>query len=330
MPRMSGYPQSRLRRLRGSPTLRRMLAEVRLSRDELIAPLFVRDGQGVRREISSMPGQFQLSCDTAMETVRRWAGLGLPAVLLFGIPDRKDAAGSGAWDEGGAVQQLCRQIKRELPQIVVFTDVCLCEYTDHGHCGPLLQSPYGVTVDNDAAIESLGRIAVSHARSGADVVAPSAMMDGQIAAIRSALDAEGLVGTPILSYAVKFASSLYGPFREAADSAPQSGDRRTYQMDYRAPRQAGLEAELDVEEGADMLMVKPAWTYLDLIAEVRRRFDLPLAAYHVSGEYSCIKAAAANGWIDEKGVVLEVISAIKRAGADLVITYFAEQLAQWL
>jgi porphobilinogen synthase len=307
-----------------------MLAEVRLSRDELIAPLFVRDGSGVRREIGSMPGQFQLSSDTAMETVRRWAGLGLPAVLLFGIPDRKDASGSGAWDEAGAVQELCRRIKRELPQVVVLTDVCLCEYTDHGHCGPLAKGAGGVTVDNDAAIELLGRVAVSHARSGADIVAPSAMMDGQVGAIRAALDADGLIQTAILSYAVKFASSLYGPFREAADSAPQEGDRRSYQMDYRAPRQAAMEARLDVEEGADLLMVKPAWTYLDLIAETRRRFDLPLAAYHVSGEYSCIKAAAANGWIDEKAAALEVTSAIKRAGADLIITYFAEQLAQWV
>jgi porphobilinogen synthase len=337
---MAKFPQTRLRRLRSSPTLRRMLAEVRLSRDELIAPLFVRDGSGVRREIGSMPGQFQLSAENAMETVRRWAGKGLPAVLLFGIPDRKDASGSGAWDEKGAVQHLCRQIKRELPDVLVVTDVCLCEYTDHGHCGPLATGAgpgaagapgaAGTTVDNDAAIELLARVAVSHARNGADIVAPSAMMDGQIQAIRAGLDAAGFLQTAILSYAVKFASSLYGPFREAADSAPQSGDRRTYQMDYRAPRQAALEALADVEEGADLLMVKPAWTYLDLIAEVRRRFDLPLAAYHVSGEYSCIKAAAANGWLDEKAAALEVTSAIKRAGADLIITYFAEQLAEWL
>ncbi len=301
---------------------------MRLSRDELIAPLFVRGGRGVRREIASMPGQFQFSVDTALETVRRWAGKGLPAVLLFGIPDRKDAAGSGAWDEGEAVQELTRQIKKDLPEVVVITDVCLCEYTDHGHCGPL--GPGG-TVDNDAAIELLGKVAVSHARAGADVVAPSAMMDGQVRAIRQALDAAGLIQTAILSYAVKFASGFYGPFREAAESPPQFGDRRSYQMDWRCgPRQARRELLLDVEEGADLLMVKPAWSYLDLIAEVRRRFDLPLAAYHVSGEYACLKAAAANGWLEEKPAVLEVMTAIRRAGADLIITYFAEQLADWL
>ena len=340
---MARFPQTRLRRLRASPTLRRMLAEVRVSRDQLVAPLFVRPGKGERRDIASMPGQFQFSVDTAMETVRRWADKGLPAVLLFGIPEHKDAAGSGAWDDGGPVQELIRQVKRSLPQVVVITDVCLCEYTDHGHCGPLVKNrdshlfpgkekigdcPY--FVDNDAAIESLGRVAVSHAASGADIVAPSAMMDGQVGAIRGALDAAGFPSTAILSYAVKFASSLYGPFREAAGCAPSFGDRRSYQMDPLAPRQAALEAAADVEEGADLLMVKPAWTYLDVIAEVRRRFDLPLAAYHVSGEYACLKAAAANGWLDEKAAALEVTSAIRRAGADLIITYFAEQLADWL
>jgi porphobilinogen synthase len=359
---MAGFPQVRLRRLRASTTLRRMLAEVRLSRDELIAPLFVRDLGGVPRPIASMPGQFQFSVADGLETVRRWAGKGLPAVLLFGLPEHKDAIGSGAWDEAGAVQELCRRIKKALPDVVVITDVCLCEYTDHGHCGPLAKpggktrarsgrsgsaaggptgaasagkggpagQAAGVVVDNDAAIESLARVAVSHARSGADIVAPSAMMDGQVAAIRQGLDAAGFGQTAILSYAVKFASSMYGPFREAADCAPQFGDRRTYQLDFRAPRQAAMEARLDAEEGADLLMVKPAWTYLDVIAEVRRRFDLPLAAYHVSGEYACLKAAAANGWLDEKAAAIEVTTAIKRAGADLIITYFAEQLAEWL
>ena len=323
-----------------------MLAGVRLSRDELIAPLFVRTGGGPPRPIASMPGQFQFPVEDALETVRRWAGKGLPAVLLFGLPDRKDPTGSGAWDEAGPVQELCRRIKKSLPETVVITDVCLCEYTDHGHCGPLTKAgPKGreraagrgaagwagkVTVDNDMAIESLARVAVSHAKAGADLVAPSAMMDGQVAAIRQGLDAAGFDRTAILSYAVKFASSLYGPFREAAGCAPQFGDRRSYQMDFRAPRQAAMEARLDVEEGADMLMVKPAWTYLDVIAEVRRRSDLPLAAYHVSGEYACLKAAAANGWLDEKAAVIEVTTAIKRAGADLIITYFAEQLAEWL
>jgi porphobilinogen synthase len=304
-----------------------MLGGVRLSRDELIAPLFVREGDGQPRPIASMPGQFQFSVADALETVRRWAGKGIPSVLLFGLPRHKDAAGSGAWDDAGAVQELCRRIKKSLPDIVVMTDVCLCEYTDHGHCGPL---GAGVRVDNDAANESLAKTAVSHARAGADVTAPSAMMDGQVAAIRSALDSAGFIDTAILAYAVKLASSMYGPFREAAGSAPRFGDRRSYQMDFRAPRQAGMEARLDADEGADMLMVKPAWTCLDLIAQVRRQSELPVAAYHVSGEYACLKAAAANGWLDEKAAAIEVTTAIKRAGADLVITYFAEQLAEWI
>jgi len=328
---MTGYPERRLRRLRGSATLREMLAGVRLRREELIAPLFVCEGGNVRREIPSMPGQFQLSDDAAMDAVRRWADKGLRAVLLFGIPDRKDEEGSSAWDDGAAVQRLAAQVKRALPQMLVITDVCLCEYTSHGHCGTVMRRPDGsADVDNDATLQSLAKAALSHARAGADIVAPSAMMDGQVRAIREALDAAGFHDTGIMSYAVKFASSLYGPFREAAQSAPGCGDRRSYQMDYRAPRQAMLEAAADVDEGADILMVKPAGAYLDVIAEVRRRFDLPLAAYHVSGEYSCIMAAARNGWIDLRAVVLETTSAVKRAGADLVITYFAESLAEWL
>ena len=308
-----------------------MLTTVRLSRDELIAPVFVREGEGVRREIPSMPGQYQHSVDTALATARRWADKGLRAVLLFGIPDRKDAVGSEAWSDTAAVQRLTRQIKGELPGLVVFTDVCLCEYTDHGHCGTILERPDGrKDVDNDATLESLAKTAVSHARAGADVVAPSAMMDGQVAAIRRALDDKGFKTTAIMSYAVKFASSLYGPFRDAAESAPEFGDRRTYQMDYRAPQQAIPEAAADLDEGADIIMVKPAATYLDVIGEVRRRFDAPLAAYHVSGEYAMLKAACAAGWLDERQAVMEVTSAIKRAGADLIITYFAEQLADWL
>jgi len=308
-----------------------MLAEVRLSRDELIAPLFVREGKDFRVEIPSMPGQYQHSADTAMQTVRRWADKGLRAVLLFGIPDVKDAVGSVAWDDEAAVQRLVRQIKQELPSLVVVTDVCLCEYTDHGHCGTLVDRGGGrLDVDNDATLESLARTAVSHARCGADVVAPSAMMDGQVAAIRRALDDGGHKTTSILSYAVKFASSMYGPFRDAAESAPQFGDRRTYQMDYRAAGQAIREAEADLREGADILMVKPAATYLDVIAAVKARFDAPLAAYHVSGEYASLKAAARAGWLDERAAAVEVTTAIKRAGADLIITYFAEQLADWL
>ncbi len=308
-----------------------MLAEVRLDVGDLIAPLFVRAGEGVRREIPSMPGQFQLSVDTAVETARRWADKGIGAVLLFGIPESKDAVGSRAWDDDAPVQRLARRLAEDLPDLLVVTDVCLCEYTDHGHCGTLTGAGGGRRdVDNDATLASLARTAVSHARCGAGVVAPSAMMDGQVGAIRQALDAEGFSETAILSYAVKFASGMYGPFRDAAESPPGFGDRRSYQMDYRACRQAFAEAELDLAEGADMLMVKPAATYLDVIAEVRRRFDAPLAAYHVSGEFASIKAAAAAGWLDEAAAAVEVTTAIRRAGADVVITYFAEALADWL
>ncbi len=328
---MSGFPQQRLRRLRHNATLREMLAGVRLSRDELIAPLFVRQGQGIRNEIPSLPGQFQFSVDTALETLRRWADTGLQACLLFGIGSQKDATGSEASDAQAAVQRLIGQAKDALPNLLVITDVCLCEYTDHGHCGPLGKRPDGVIdVDNDAALESLAKVALSHVQAGADVVAPSAMMDGQVRAIRTALDKADFVTTPILSYAVKYASKLYGPFRDAAESAPQSGDRGSYQMDPRAPHQWALEAESDVAEGADIVMVKPAAAYLDVIAAVRSHVNVPVAAYHVSGEYAMIKAAAANGWIDEQGVALEITTAIKRAGADLIITYYAEQLAQWL
>ena len=328
---MADFPTRRLRRLRHNATLRDMLATVRLSRDELIAPLFVREGEGILAEIPSMPGQFQHSVDTAMETIRRWTDAGLRAVLLFGIPDTKDAMGSRAWDEGSAVQRLCRQIESDLPRGLVITDVCLCEYTDHGHCGVLRKtSDTAGDVDNDVTLEFLGKTALSHARSGADVVAPSAMMDGQVAAIRQALDAEGFSTTAILAYAVKFASSLYGPFRDAAESPPGFGDRKTYQMDPRASGQALAEAKADLDEGADLLMVKPAAAYLDVIAAVRRRFDAPLAAYHVSGEYAMIKAAGRAGWLDEQAAALEITRAIKRAGADLIITYFAEQLTGWI
>ena len=308
-----------------------MLAETRLDRRDLIGPLFVRGLTGVRNEIASMPGQFQLSVDAALETARRWAGLGLPAVLLFGIPAAKDAVGSSAWDDAEAVQELTRRIKADVPGMVVITDVCLCEYTEHGHCGTLRAGHGGTAdVDNDATLVSLAKVAASHAAAGADVVAPSAMMDGQVAAIRAALDAAGHADTAIMSYAVKFASSMYGPFRDAAESPPAFGDRHGYQMDYRAPHQASLEADADIDEGADILMVKPAATYLDIIRQVRGRTDLPLAAYHVSGEYSAIKAAAGAGWLDERSAAVEVTTAIKRAGADLIITYFAEQLCGWL
>ena len=328
---MSGFSIRRLRRLRATPALRDMLAEVQLSHEDLIAPLFVREGENVRHEITSMPGQFQYSVDTAAETVKAWTDKGLRAVLLFGLPDVKDAVGSEAWNDEAAVQRLTRHIKADVPDMLVMTDVCLCEYTDHGHCGTLCDRPDGQKdVDNDATLGSLAKVAVSHARAGADVVAPSAMMDGQVAAIRQGLDEAGFDGARIMSYAVKFASSLYGPFRDAAESPPQFGDRRTYQMDYRAPAQAIPEAVTDVDEGADIVMVKPAATYLDIIAHVRQYVDVPLAAYHVSGEFSMIKAAVGAGWLDERGTVLEITSAIKRAGADLIITYYAEQLADWL
>ena len=328
---MSGFPTTRLRRLRTTKTLRDMLAEVSLGRSELIAPLFVKEGQGIKLEIPSMAGQYQHSVDTALSTVRRWANKGLKAVLLFGIPETRDPVGSEAWDPDAATQRLVSEIKATIPEVLVITDVCLCEYTDHGHCGTLYKRPDGqMDVDNDATLESLARTAVSHAKAGADIVAPSAMMDGQVAAIRKGLDEAGFENTGIMSYSVKFASSLYGPFRDAAQSAPQSGDRRTYQMDYRSVRQSVLEAKSDIDEGADIIMIKPAATYLDVIAEVRRLVSVPLAAYHVSGEYAMIKAAAKAGWLDEQAAATEVTLAIKRAGADLIITYFAEQLAEWL
>jgi len=315
---MAGFPTRRMRRLRAGATLREMLAEVRLSPHRLIAPLFLREGTGVRREIASMPGQFQFS---------------VPAVLLFGIPDddRKDATGSEAWADTAAVQRLTGEIKQALPELVVITDVCLCEYTAHGHCGAIAAGQDGrMDVDNDPTLDLLARTAVSHAAAGANIVAPSAMMDGQVGAIRRGLDEAGYPNTAILSYAVKFASSLYGPFRDAAESPPQFGDRRSYQMDYRAGRQAACEADLDLEEGADMVMVKPAAAYLDVIAAVRRQVHVPLAAYHVSGEYAMIKAAAQAGWLDERAAAVEITSAISRAGADLIITYFAEQLTDWI
>jgi len=325
------FPVRRLRRLRYNATLRDMLADVKVTREDLIAPVFVREGKGISKEIVSMPGQYQFSVDTGMETVRRWADKGLRAVLLFGIPDEKDSAGSGAWDESAAVQRLAGEIKRALPDMLVITDVCMCEYTDHGHCGAICRRPDGQSdVDNDTTLQLLARTALSHARAGADVVAPSAMMDGQVGTIREALDANGFETVALMSYAVKFASSMYGPFRDAAESPPQFGDRRTYQMDFRAPGQGRAEARLDVDEGADIIMVKPAATYLDIIASVRSQVDTPMAAYHVSGEFAMLKAAAQAGWLDEKAAAMEVTAAMKRAGADLIITYYAEQLADWM
>ncbi len=309
-----------------------MLASVRLNPKDLIAPLFVRDGEDLAREIPSMPGQYQYSPDRALDTARRWHDKGLPAVILFGVTDenKKDETGTGACDSDAPVQRLTADIKARIPGMVVITDTCLCEYTAHGHCGPIAETEYGKDVDNDTTLQLLARTAVSQAAAGADIVAPSAMMDGQVGAIRAALDEAGYHRRAIMSYAVKYASNMYGPFRDAAESPPGFGDRRSYQMDFRDRTQAGIEATADESEGADIIMIKPAATYLDVIAKVRNITSLPLAAYHVSGEYSQIMAAAQNGWVDEKGAAFEVTAAIKRAGADLVITYFAENLVDWL
>ena len=320
------YPTTRMRRLRGSETLRRMVRETRLSRDDLILPLFVVEGSGVREPVASMPGVFRHSVDLLVAEVKRVRDAGIPAVLLFGIPEAKDARGSGADAADGIVQRAVESIKAAEPDLCVMTDVCLCEYTDHGHCGIVADGD----VDNDPSVERLAVTALSHARAGADIVAPSDMMDGRVAAIRAALDAHDFPGVAILSYAAKFASAFYGPFREAAESTPQFGDRRSYQMDPPNRREALREMRLDVEEGADALMVKPALPYLDLLAEARREFDLPLAAYQVSGEYAMIKAAAERSWIDGDRAMDESLIAVKRAGADWIVTYAAVEVASRL
>ncbi len=320
----------RPRRLRRTETLRRMVRETQLSADDLIAPLFIAEGHGVNRPINSMPGHAQRSVDRIDGELDAIRELGIPAVLLFGIPLHKDAEGSGAWDAAGPVPSAIRAIKRHTPDMLVVADVCMCEYTDHGHCGVLADTPGSGEVLNDPTLVLLARAAVAYAEAGADIIAPSAMMDGQVAAIRAALDDAGFTHIPIMSYAAKFASAFYGPFREAAESTPRFGDRRAYQMDPANGREALHEVALDVAEGADMLMVKPAGAYLDIIRAVRERYDLPLAAYQVSGEYAMIKAAAANGWIDERRAALESLTAIKRAGADMIITYYAKEAAHWL
>jgi len=349
-----------MRRLRRSEALRGMVRETRLAPTDFVYPLFVCPGEGVRKEVSSMPGVFNLSVDQAVKEAAEAKALGVPAVILFGLPEKKDEVATGAWAEDGIVQRATRAIKREVRDMVVVGDVCLCEYMSHGHCG-IVQKPatknapksvgaMAVTrdqldaaatklaqdaaaeyeIDNDASLEILAKTAVSQARAGMDVIAPSDMMDGRVAAIRKALDAGGFANVPILSYAAKFASAFYGPFREAADSAPQFGDRRSYQMDGANLREAMREIELDLEEGADMIMVKPAMPYLDVLAEARRRFDVPLAAYQVSGEYAMIQAAARNGWVDGKRIMMESLLSIKRAGADLILTYFAKDAAKLL
>jgi porphobilinogen synthase len=321
------FPQNRPRRLRRTEALRSLVRETRLGVDDLVYPLFVREGKGIENEIASMPGQFQRSIDTLTKECERAQALGIPAVILFGIPDTKDDCGSEAWREDGITQRAIRSLKRELPDLIVIADVCLCEYASHGHCGLLTAEG---EVDNDKTLELLARSAVSLAAAGADIVAPSDMMDGRVAAIRAELDRQSLERIPILSYAAKFASAFYGPFREAAESAPKFGDRKAYQMDPANAREAALEIELDILEGADMIMVKPALPYLDILRQARDRFEVPLAAYNVSGEYSMIKAAARNGWIDEERVMMESLLAIKRAGADFILTYFAPAAAEVL
>ncbi len=314
------FPINRMRRLRATDALRSLVRETRLEPSQFVLPLFVCPGEGVRREIGSMPGHAQLSIDLTVRECTEARDLGLGGVLLFGIPESKDEMASGAYAEDGIVQRAVRAIKRDVPGLNVITDVCNCEYTSHGHCGLVVNGD----VDNDATLEWLAKSAVSHARAGADIVAPSDMMDGRVAAIRKALDEAGFKNTPILSYAAKYASCFYGPFRDAAESAPQFGDRRSYQMDPANSREALREIELDLEEGADMIMVKPAMPYLDVIRQARDRWDVPIAAYQVSGEFSMIQAAARNGWIDLDRATLESLTAIKRAGAEIIITYFAK------
>ncbi|HVQ54148.1 MAG TPA: porphobilinogen synthase [Thermoanaerobaculia bacterium] len=323
---MTAFPTTRMRRLRRTPALRGLVRETRLSAEQFVAPLFVRHGKGLREPIASLPGVHRLSPDEALAETQRLAALGVASVILFGIPERKDETGSEAWDDAAAVQETARILKRSAPSVAVMTDVCLDEYTSHGHCGVLR----GDEVDNDATLPLLAKAALSQARAGADVVAPSDMMDGRVAAIRAALDGAGFQETAILSYAAKTASAFYGPFREAAGSAPKFGDRRAYQMDPANRREAMREIALDLDEGADAVMVKPALAYLDVIREARQRFDAPIAAYNVSGEYAMVKAAAANGWIDERRVVLEILTGIVRAGADFVLTYHAADAARWI
>jgi porphobilinogen synthase len=320
------FPVTRLRRLRRTEALRSLVRETRLTPDSLVFPLFVCPGEGVRKAVGSMPGVFNLSVDEAVREARETFALGVPAVILFGLPAKKDEVGSGAYADDGIVQTATRAIKREVPGLLILGDVCLCEFTSHGHCGVISKEE----IVNDPSLELLAKMSVSLAKAGVDIIAPSDMMDGRVAAIRKALDAAQLENTPILSYAAKFASGFYGPFREAADSAPQFGDRKSYQMDGANVREALREIELDVEEGADMIMVKPAMPYLDVIAAARERFDLPLAAYQVSGEFAMIEAAARNGWIERERVMMESLMSIRRAGASIILTYYAKEAARLL
>jgi porphobilinogen synthase len=320
------FPSYRPRRLRRTDALRRLVRETWLHPSQLVLPLFVRSGSGVRQKVESMPGVDQTSVDELIKDAREAASLGVGGVLLFGIPDRKDAEGSEAWNDNAPVQQAVRALKRDVPELVVITDVCLCEYTEHGHCGVIRDGD----VDNDATLELLAREAVSHARAGADIVAPSDMMDGRVAKIRSSLDAHGFANTPILAYSAKYAGAFYGPFREAADSTPQFGDRRAYQMDSANSDEALREVLLDIEEGADMVMVKPAGAFLDIIRRVKSETGYPVAAYQVSGEFAMIQAAAERGWVDRERVMMDSLLGIRRAGADVIITYFARDAARLL
>lgn len=316
----------RHRRLRTTPALRSLVRETELTINDLIYPMFVVEGENVKNEVVSMPGIFQYSLDVIVDEVKEVTSLGIHAIMLFGVPLEKDEQGTGAFIEEGIVQQAIRLIKEEVPNLLVIADTCLCEYTSHGHCGIIK----GIDVDNDESLELLAKTAVSQAEAGADIIAPSNMMDGFVAVIRHALDEAGFKRIPIMSYAVKYASAFYGPFRDAADSTPQFGDRKTYQMDPANRLEALREAESDVEEGADMLIVKPALSYLDIVRDVKHTFHLPIVAYNVSGEYSMVKAAAMNGWIDEQDIVMEMLTSMKRAGANLILTYFAKDVAKWL
>ena len=323
---MSEFPDTRLRRLREQPTIRSMIRETRLTTSSFVYPMFIRHGSGIKETIDPMPGCYHISLDLLAEEAQEVYDLGIPAVLLFGLPAGKDPLGTEAYDPEGIIQEAIRIIKKATPDLMVIGDVCLCEYTDHGHCGVINDNQ----VDNDQTLDLLGKTGLAQIQAGADMVAPSAMMDGQVRAIRETLDSSGYSNSPIMGYAAKYASSFYGPFRVAADSTPQFGDRRTYQMDPANARMAMREIETDISEGADIVMVKPALAYLDVIRQARDRFDLPLAAYNVSGEYSLVKAASKMGWVDEKPITMELLTAIQRAGADIIISYHAKEVAKWL
>jgi len=324
------FPELRMRRMRRNENIRRLVRENSLSIDDLIYPLFVVEGKGIKEEIPSMPGQYRYSIDRLVDEVREVKELGIPAIILFGIPEEKDELGSDSYSEGGIIQRAVRAIKENVPEIYTITDVCFCEYTSHGHCGYLRCEGDVCDVDNDETLKLLGKQVVSHAEAGVDMVAPSGMMDGMVKAIREALDSAGYTEIPIMAYSAKYASAYYGPFRDAAESAPSFGDRRSYQMDPPNSDEALREVALDIEEGADIVMVKPALSYMDIIRRVKETFGYPTAAYNVSGEYSMVKAAAMKGWIDEKRVVLETLTSMKRAGADMILTYHAKDVARWL